>query len=117
MGFSAGKLKFRVKLQRLAGVVRNALNEPVENWATLGEPRADMTEVSDAERLRSSEMAASIDRRFEIRWSAKWADLNPKDRLIFDGFNHNIVGVKTIGTGSRPYGLEISALSRADKPG
>lgn len=86
----------------------------VEVWGDHGDPIwSSKTDVSDAERYRASEVAASITTRFVVRWSAFSRDLTPKDRLVCEGREFNITGIKE-GKGRRRW-LEITAAARVDK--
>lgn len=85
--------------------------ENVETWGTLAQVYAGKHDVSDRERLAASEMQAELTTRFRILFSHTVADVNPKDRVIFEGRTYNIVAVREIG---RREGLEISASARAD---
>jgi SPP1 family predicted phage head-tail adaptor len=73
---------------------------------------AKKTDISDGERWRASEVAASITTRFVLRWSAFTATITPKDRLICDGVTYEISGKKDVG-GARDR-LEITASVRTD---
>ena len=106
----AGKLDRRIRLERIVAT-RDELNSPVEQWLELATVWASKLDVRDSERFASAGVGAEIGTRFQIRHSKAVADLNPKDRLVFDGRAYDIVGVKEIG---RREGLEISALARAD---
>lgn len=86
----------------------------VEAWSDHGEPVwAEKKDVSDGERWRAGEVQASITTRFTVRWSSFTADLTPKDRLVCEGVEHDITGIKEFGA-RRTY-LEITAAARADK--
>ena len=102
----------RVITLRRATTATDAFNAPIETWADLAITRGSKMDVSDGERIRAMEVAAQISTRFQIRLSADWADLNPRDRLICDGREYDIVGVKELQRGR---GLEISANARADQ--
>lgn len=106
----AGRLDRRIVLQRSTDA-RDAFNEPVKTWATLATRSASYEPLSDGERFRAGETAANASARFVIRWSAAVSDLNPRDRLTFDGDTWEIVRVKEMG---RREGLEITAGARAD---
>jgi len=110
MGLSAGDLDRRVTLERFTTTV-DAFNEPVKAWGVLAARAASYHPLSDGERFRAGETAATASARFVIRYSAAVADLNPRDRLIFEGVTFQIVRVKEIG---RREGLEITADARAD---
>lgn len=107
---AAGKLDRKIVLQRSTDA-RDEYNEPVKTWATLATRSASYEPLSDGERFRASETAANASARFVIRYSAAVADLNPKDRLTFDGDTWQILHVKELG---RREGLEILAGVRAD---
>lgn len=100
----------KIVLQRFTET-RDAFNEPVKTWATLATRSASYEPIRDGERFRASETAADASARFVIRYSATVADLNPKDRLTFNGDTYEIVNVKEIG---RREGIEITAAARAD---
>jgi len=110
MALSAGDLDRRVTLERFTTTV-DSFNEPVKAWGVLAARAASYYPLSDGERFRAGETAATASARFVIRYSAAVADLNPKDRLTFQGVVHDIVRVKEIG---RREGLEITANARAD---
>lgn len=74
---------------------------------------ASKKDVSDAERLRASELQSNITARFVVRWSDFTADLTPKDRIVCDGREYDITGIKEIGGRRRM--LEITAAARSDK--
>lgn len=111
MGLSAGKLDRKVVLERFTES-RDEYNEPVRAWAVLARRSASCEPLSDGEKFRASETAADASARFVIRYSRDVADLNPKDRLIFQGVVHEIIRVKEIG---RREGLEITTAARADQ--
>lgn len=101
---------------RLITIQRNTLtydekNQPVENWADLAQAWAEKRDVSDGERFEAARVDAQITTRFRLLWSPQIADVNPKDRIAFDGRTYDISGVKEIG---RREGIEITASARAD---
>jgi SPP1 family predicted phage head-tail adaptor len=104
---NAGDLDRRVTLER-ATVTLDAFGGETQTWATLAEVWAQAMPVSDGEKWRAAEVAATISTRFRIRWRA---DLRVGDRLIYDGRVFDIIGVKEIG---RREGLEITASARAE---
>lgn len=110
MALAAGKLDRKIILQRFTET-RDAYNEPVKTWATLATRAASYEPLSDGERFRASETAANASARFVIRYGSTVADLNPKDRLTYNGDTYEIVHVKELG---RREGLEITANARAD---
>ena len=106
----AGKMDRRITLQR-ATVTYDALNNPVQTWATLATVWASKEDISDSERVAAKEVGAEITTRFQIRYSTDVSDLNPKDRLTYNSDTYQIVGVKEIG---RREGLEITSVARID---
>lgn len=110
MSLSSGKLERRIVLERFTET-RDAYNEPVKTWATLATRSASYEPIRDSERFRAGETAANASARFIIRHSAAVADLNPKDRLTFEGVAHDILNVKEIG---RREGIEITTAARLD---
>jgi SPP1 family predicted phage head-tail adaptor len=84
----------------------------VETWANHGSPVwAAKKDVSDGERWRAQEMQAQITTRFVVRFSVFAGDITPKDRLVCEGLEYDISGVKEI---ERRRYLEITAAARAD---
>ncbi len=110
MALAAGKMDRRITLERFVTSV-DQHNEPVLLWSALATRAASYEPISDGERFRAGETAATASARFVIRHSSTVAGLNPKDRLIFDGRTWQILHVKEIG---RREGIEISATVRAD---
>lgn len=106
----AGPLDRRITLQR-ATVTQNECGEEISTWGTLATVWAAKLNVSDGEKVAASEVAAQIDLRFQIRWDSSWSDLNPKDRVVFEGRTFDLAGVKELG---RREGLELSCAARAD---
>lgn len=107
---TAGDMDRRIQLERFTAT-RDEYNEPVKAWAPLATRWAAYEPLSDGEKFRAGEVAANASARFRIRWSASVSDLNPKDRLMFEGVVHEITGVKEIG---RREGIEITTAARAD---
>lgn len=105
----AGKLDRRVTIRRKT-ITHDTYGEEIETWTDLYtvwgskyEPRAG--ETVDAGELR----AAHTDARIRIRHT----DDAPKaeDRMIVDGLEYGITGVREI---QRRQGFEIDGTSRAD---
>lgn len=106
----AGRMDRRITLERFTET-RDEFNSPVQAWAPLATVGASKEDIRDAERWSAQEVGAEVTTRFRIRYSATVADLNPKDRVQFDGRQYDIAAVKEIG---RREGLEITANARAD---
>lgn len=91
----------------------NGFNEPELTWNTLATVWASVVPVSDGERMRAGETLGSKQSRFTIRYSSTVANVDPKDRIVFDGKTYDVNGVKEVGR--REY-LEITATARAEAP-
>lgn len=109
---AAGRLDRRVQFRR-ATLHDDGLGE-VEDWTDHGAPVwAERKDVSDGERWRAGEVAAHITTRFLVRWSPFTVALTPKDRLVCDGREYDISGIKEAG--GRQSFLEITAAARVDQ--
>jgi len=81
-------------------------------WANHGDPVwAQLTHVSDSEKWQAAQVQAVVTARIRLRWSAFAADITPLDRIICEGLDYNITGIKEIG---RRKAIEITASARAD---
>lgn len=107
----AGELDRRITIRR-ATYAANAFNEPIATWADHVSVAAKREDASAAESYRAQEVGASITTRFTIRWSPDVEDVNPKDRVLFEGREYDIVGVRDLG---RRVWREIDAVARADQ--
>jgi len=107
----AGPLDRRVTLRRAAETT-NDLNEKVQTWADLVTVWGSKTDVSDGERVRAQAIGSSITTRFQVRWSSITETVTPKDRVVCEGREYEITGVKEIG---RRVGVEITATARTDQ--
>lgn len=103
----AGKLDRRISIER-ALVTIDAAGGEERDWYTHATVWAEVLPVSDGERWRAQEVAASVTTRFRIRWGA---GVEVTDRIAYDGRVYEIVGVKEIG---RREGQEITAAARAE---
>lgn len=107
----AGRLDRRVTLvRRKSGT--NAFGEPVDEWDALATVWANVTPVSDGERVRAGETLSSKLSRFIIRWSSTVSTVDPKDRINYDGSVWDIQGVKEIG---RREMIELTASARGEQ--
>lgn len=107
----AGKLDRRVQFRR-AQMIDDRLQSR-EAWVDHGSPVwAGKVDASDAERLRAAQVQATISARFTVRWSPFTVDLTPKDRLVCEGREYDITGIKE--TGARREFLEITCAARVD---
>lgn len=108
---SAGKLDRRIQFRRYSeaddgyGVA--------QTWADHGSTvHASKTDLSDGEKWRSGEVAASVTARFVIRSSAFSQGVTPKDRLVCEGTTYEISGIKE-GKGRKQW-LELTCSARSD---
>lgn len=107
-----GDLDRRVQFRR-AQTVAGALGSS-QVFADHGLPVwASKRDVSDVEKQRAAEVQATITTRFVVRWSVFTAGITPKDRLICDGRDYDISGIRELG---RREFLEFTAAARADVP-
>lgn len=109
----SAKLDRKITLERFMSTQDPDSGADVQNWATLATVWASKRDVSDSERVAAAEVQADITTRFQIRWDSSWADLNPLDRLVYDGRTYDISAVKEIG---RREGMEITAAARSETP-
>jgi len=108
----AGHLDRRVQFRR-ATLTDTGLGL-VETFANHGSPVwAHRRDVSDGERWRAGEVQAHITTRFTVRSSAFSRGLTPKDRLVCEGVEYDITGIKQ--TDARRTFLEVTAAARADE--
>lgn len=85
----------------------------VESWSDYGARiSASFQDVSDSEKWRAGEVQAQITSRFRVRYSVFTAGITPKDRIVFEGREYNITGIKEVAGRKRE--LEISAVARID---
>lgn len=110
--WKAGDLDVRIDVQRVT-TQRNALNEPIETWATViqGRPAA-YREISTGERMRADEHGAAFDARFIVRgWKE---DILTTDRILFRGRSFAVVGKpREIGSRTSPF-REIMVRARGE---
>lgn len=114
---NAGNLDRRIKIQRCT-TTRNGLGEPIETWSTLARVWASKRDMTDVERLRAAEIGEVLTTRFVIRWSSQVADVDGRDRVLFDGLTYNVTGVRRLGheEGFRlREAIEISAAARSEQ--
>jgi len=108
----AGKLDRRLQFRR-AVLTDDGLSK-TENWEDHGLPVwASRADASDGERWKAGEVGATIMTRFRVRYSSFTSDLTPKDRLVCEGREYDITGIKEVE--SRRVAFEITASARADK--
>ena len=109
---TAGRLDRRIALLR-ASVAADAFNEQVATWSTFATVWAEAKPVLDGEKQQAGQTLASKSYRFTIRYSSDVADIDTRDRLIFDGRTYDINAVKEM---DRRRWLEITATAKAETP-
>lgn len=108
----AGALDRRVQFRR-AGLSDDGFSQ-VETWADHGSAVwAAKKDLSDAERARAGEVSALVTTRFLVRWSTFSAGVTPKDRLICEGREYDITGIKE--SAGRHAAIEMTCAARADQ--
>lgn len=109
---TAANLDRKITIQR-ASTVMNEFNEPVETWADLVTVRAMRRDVSDGEKFASDQIGSHLAARFTVRSSTGTRGIKASDRLVHEGANWNIIGVKETADGRHRF-LEITATRDAD---
>lgn len=104
------RLDRRVQFRRKA-LVNDGMGF-AEAWANEGglEP-ASKQDISDGERWRAGEVQAHVTTRFMIRWSGFAAAINPGWRLVCEGREYDIFGIKEL---DRRRFIEVTAAARND---
>lgn len=108
----AGELDRRITIERYVET-RGDFNEPIMTWEPLVTVWCAKRDASAGESYRAQSVSAQITTRFTIRYSSQVADVNPKDRIIYEGRVYNITAVREAAEGRR-VALEIDAVARAD---
>ena len=112
MPMRAGDLDREVTIERYT-FSRGPNNEPLETWTPDAEPLAASWRRATAnERLAAAQVSASVTDIFEVRWTEDLEDLNPKDRLRYEGRIYDIGEVTEIG---RREGQLIRATAVVDR--
>lgn len=107
---SAGTLDRRVQFRRKE-MASDGMGF-AETWVDAGALQpASKKDISDGERWRAGEVQAHVTTRFVIRYSAFAASINPAWRLVCEGLEYDIFGVKELG---RRRFIEVTAAARND---
>lgn len=69
--------------------------------------------VSDSEKFRNGVVDVTVTTRFQVRWSSFMAGITREDRLVCEGVEYGIAGIKEIG---RREGIEISCITIGPAP-
>lgn len=108
----AGALDRRIQVRR-AAPTDTGFGQG-EAWADHGAPIwAGRDDVRDSEKFAAGQVAASIMSRFTVRESSFTQGISPKDRLICDGREWEIVGGPKEHPRQRGF-LELTAITRTD---
>lgn len=102
--------KERITIQR-ATITYNEFNEPVETWTDLATVWAKRADASAGESYRAQEVGAQITTRFTVLRVTTIAEVNPKDRIAYDGRTYNVTAVREV---KRNREIEIDAVARAE---
>ena len=105
----AGDLDRQIRIER-ATKTPNGLGGYTLGWAPLATVWASKKDVSDGERIRAGELAASVETRFQIRWGL---GVTVQDRVVTldDGRVWQLSAVKEIG---RHDGQELTGAARGE---
>lgn len=98
--------------ERLQPGAANGFNEPAELWVEIGRAWAERADVYDTERIAAGDEYSSLRARFFVRSSALTRGLSSMDRLLADGRQWEIRGVKE-AKGKRHELIEITAVTRS----
>lgn len=109
----AGKLDRRITIERFEGAP-NELGEIVDpDWRPLMTIWAGRKDVSDGEKFAAGGISGFLAARFVVRYSSQTVDIRYSDRLLHDGREWNIVGIKEAREGRRQF-IEITANVSVD---
>ena len=113
---TAAKLDRLVQFRR-AIFVDDGFGNHIAGYEDHGAPVwALRQDVSDRERMMAGTIMATITTRFQVRSSEFTRDLTPADRLICEGRDYNITGIKEAAQYGRRQLLEITTEARNDGP-
>ena len=113
MVLNAGNLDRWVQFRR-AVLVDDGYSQ-VEQWQDHGAPvPAAKRDISDAERAAAGWVEATITTRFTVRWSNFTTDIDATDRLVCEGREYDIAGIKETPDRRRRM-LELTCSARADQ--
>lgn len=110
---AAGTLNRRIRFRR--ATTADDGYAQAEAWADHGAPIwAGRRDVSDGEKAAAGAIYAELAARFVVRSSAFTRGVTPKDRILHEGRDWAILGIKEIEGGRA---LEITATVRTDVTG
>jgi len=97
-----GSLRHRVEIQQYDGS-KDALNQPVENWTTVGTRWAEVKPLSGREFELAKQMHSETTHQIQMRY----AELDSSMRLVHEGRIYNLLSI--INTDQRNIELVIMA--------
>lgn len=106
--FAKGKRLRRVTIRRVVGGTPDGQGGTLPIFGDLATVWAEVDAISDGERWRAMQVAATVTHRFRIRWGLGVTVL---DRVRLEGREFEISGVKEL---DRRAGQEITAIARAE---
>ncbi len=104
-----GKMHRRVTIRQKAAPTRNAMNEPVTVWTTLGSFWAEEDErrSKGMESVQAGQVRAQLHRVWRLRWTDRTARIGPLDRVLSGGIAFEVTSATELG---RRAGIEIVAI-------
>lgn len=106
---TAGELQFIVRFERPS--FTHDGQSKTATWEALGRAKAKFMPMRGAERVDVASERAEWPIKLRIRYSAKFAGLNGKDRFVFQGRTYDIQSVEPFG---RNVGLDIVGVTSGD---
>jgi head-tail adaptor len=114
MGMNASKLDRKITILR-SELIDDGFGTVQGPFVALGSPIwAHRHDITDGEKWRAAEVAASVTTRFTVRSSAYSRGIKPQDRIRHDGLDFNIVGIKESADGRLQF-IELTASARTDQ--
>lgn len=104
----AGKLDSVIVIQRYTVTGDDGYGNQIVDWVDLATLRAQLIKASTEEFVRNYGITSDVLTVFRTRY---FAGVLPSDRVMHEGFLHDIKEVKEIGRGK---GLEIRTVSRGE---
>jgi len=94
-----GTMNRRVTIRQPSAPTRNAMNEPVTTWTTLGTFAAEEDERASKgmEAVQAGQVRAQLHRVWDIRWTERTARITPKDRAVCLGVEYEIQSATEVG--------------------
>jgi len=106
----AGSLDRRVRFDR-AMATQSVSGQATVTWVPLATVWAARRDVSDGERFRDDQHLSDRVTRFTLRYSPVTRGITAKDRLVSEGIQYEVLGVKENGDGRRAF-IEVTARAR-----